>query len=114
MNNRLKSPKPSIRANDDGTEIQLRVQPKASRNAFIQESDWRIRACITAPPVDGKANKALIAFLAKSLQIPKRQVRLIRGETSREKTLHIEDLDVNAVCSLLKLYDEPTEGDSKP
>lgn len=48
-----------------------------------------IRVALTAPPVEGKANKALIAYLAKVLDVPRRTISLERGEKSREKVLRI-------------------------
>ncbi|MFP6583199.1 MAG: DUF167 domain-containing protein [Candidatus Hydrogenedentota bacterium] len=101
----MNPPKSSIRANAGNVEISLRVQPKSYRDAIIVEAEGRIRVALTAPPVDGKANKALIAFMAKSLGVPKRRVKLIRGASSREKTIRIEDMDVETVFSVLSRID---------
>jgi uncharacterized protein len=59
------SPKPSIKAKEAGVVLHVRVQPKSSRNQLIVEPSGQIRLAITAPPLDGKANKAVIQFLAK-------------------------------------------------
>lgn len=69
--------------------LNLRVQPKASRDELAgpQEDCYRVR--ITAPPVDGKANAHLIAFLAKSFGVSRRAVTLVSGETSRIKRVRI-------------------------
>ena len=85
--------------------LRVRVQPRASRNAMRITSDGRIRVALLAPPVDGAANKALIAFLAKHMDIPKRCLTLIKGETSREKTLSIESCSLSEVQTRLSLVD---------
>ncbi len=70
--------------------LRVRVQPKASRDAVRFEPDGRIRVALTAPPVEGAANKALVAFLAKRLGLSKSKLKLVAGDKSREKTLRIE------------------------
>ena len=82
--------------------VHVRVQPKASRNAVIFEADGRIKVTLTAPPVEGAANKALVVFIAERLGIPKRQVFLEKGERSREKSLRIEGIDAEAIWQKLK------------
>lgn len=82
----------------EGLTIRVRVQPKASRNAWQQEPDGALRVYLTAPPVEGAANKALVAFVAKELGIAKRAVDLLQGGKSRDKLLRLagvtrEDLE---------------------
>ena len=69
--------------------IHVRVQPKASRNDLIVAEDGRIRVALTAPPVEGAANKALCVFLAHYFGIPRSAVTLVSGDKSREKTVSI-------------------------
>ena len=69
--------------------VAVRVTPRARRNALKFEEE-ALRAWLTAPPVDGAANAALVALLAERLGIPKRAVTLLRGETAREKLIAIE------------------------
>ena len=71
-----------------GTEIRL--QPRGGRNAVVGERDGAVLIRISAPPVDGKANAALIAFVAKTIGVPKSAVTIIRGETSRSKVIRVE------------------------
>ena len=89
--------------------LHVRVQPKASRNAICLEADGRIRVALTAPPIDGAANKGLIAFLAKTLGVPKGSISLVRGEKSREKSLRIQGTGAERVRAILGL---PPEGPS--
>jgi uncharacterized protein (TIGR00251 family) len=76
-----------LEAHAEGVLLHLQIQPKSSRNQVVGEHDGRLKIQITAPPVDGKANKALLAFLAKQLRLAKSNLRLLRGESSRKKTI---------------------------
>jgi len=74
--------------------LYCQLQPRSSRNEIVGTvadtySD-RLKICITAPPVDGKANKHLIATVAKWFGTTKTKVSIIKGETGRQKTLLIE------------------------
>ncbi|MES9945526.1 MAG: YggU family protein [gamma proteobacterium symbiont of Ctena orbiculata] len=71
--------------------LHLRVQPKASRDAFIGpfgENEYKI--AITAPPVDGKANRHLVKFLAKAFAIPASRIELITGKNARSKSIRLK------------------------
>ncbi len=68
----------------------LRVQPKASKDEFAEVMEDRIKLRITAPPVDGKANKYLIKFLSKAFKVPKNNINIKSGETGRNKHLIIQ------------------------
>jgi uncharacterized protein (TIGR00251 family) len=71
--------------------LYLRVQPKASRDAFIGPyGENRYKVAITAPPVEGKANRHLLKFLAKAFGIPVYQAEMISGEGSRSKTVRLK------------------------
>lgn len=74
--------------------LHLKVQPRASRDAFgevLAGSDSNaIKIAIVAPPIDGKANRYLLKFLAKSCGVPQRQIQLVRGEASRHKTVLVQ------------------------
>ncbi|BBL69421.1 DUF167 family protein [Methylogaea oryzae] len=74
---------------DDEVTLALRIQPKASRDQFAGIQGDRLKVRITAPPVDGKANEHLLAFLAKTFRVAKSQVQLLSGETGREKRVRI-------------------------
>lgn len=78
-----------ITIRDDGIVISLKVIPNSSKNEFIL-SDSGLRLKITAPPVDNKANKFVVGFLSKMFKVPKTSIKLLRGETSREKVIFIE------------------------
>lgn len=81
-----------IPEDDSPLIVTVRVTPRARRNALKFEEET-LRAWLTAPPVDGAANAALVALLAERLGIPKRAVTLLRGETAREKVVAIEGVN---------------------
>lgn len=70
--------------------LELYVQPGAKRSEFAGEYDGRLKLRLAAPPVEGKANEALIAFLADHFNVPKRNVRIAAGLRSRRKRVVIE------------------------
>ncbi len=72
-----------------GTEIAVRVTPKASRNAVVVE-DGAIRVYVTVVPEGGKATAAVVKLLAKALGVAKTRLTLIRGETARDKVFRID------------------------
>ena len=80
-----------------GARVQIRVQPRASQNTISGLPDGILRIRVTAPPVGGQANAAAIALLAKALDVPKSNLRLVRGASSREKTLTVESLSQEEV-----------------
>lgn len=84
--------------------INVRVIPRSSRNMLEwQEGEGgSIRARLTAPPVDGAANAALIELLAKQLNLPRRNIEIIRGTTGRQKTIEITGLTLEEVKDKLK------------
>jgi uncharacterized protein (TIGR00251 family) len=69
--------------------LAVRVQPRASKNEVVGWQGQLLKVRLTAPPVDGAANTALIEYLAKALGLPKARVALIKGQTGREKMLEI-------------------------
>ena len=72
--------------------IRIYVQPRASRNAFIGIHDDAVKFAITAPPVDGKANAAVVKYLASFFRIRKKDLEIISGLQSRRKSLLVTGL----------------------
>ncbi|MFB9148859.1 DUF167 domain-containing protein [Roseovarius ramblicola] len=71
-----------------GTRIALRVTPRASRARIAVEGDV-LRIYVTAPPEAGKANDAVQVLLAKAVGVPKTRLRLVRGQTARDKVFEV-------------------------
>ncbi|MGE4314264.1 MAG: DUF167 domain-containing protein [Pseudobdellovibrionaceae bacterium] len=82
--------------NENQTLIQVRATPKAKQEMVKREirenGEVLYKIYVTAAPEDGKANKAVIALLAKELGIPKSRLTILKGETSRDKIVSVRDI----------------------
>ena len=76
----------NIQESDKGLRIEIKVQPRSSRNQISGVQDGALKVKLTAPPVEGEANQALINFFARLLKIPRKNIVLIRGEISLSKS----------------------------
>jgi uncharacterized protein (TIGR00251 family) len=70
--------------------VRLRIQPGAKRTAVVGVLGDRLKVAIAAPPVDGKANAALLQWLAKTLKLKRAQVTLVSGTASKDKRVRLE------------------------
>lgn len=77
-----------------GTLLKCVIQPRASRSAIVGVHGSELKIALTAPPVDGQANKLLCEFMAESFKLPKSRVGLKSGLTSRHKVVELNGLDV--------------------
>jgi uncharacterized protein (TIGR00251 family) len=80
---------PCLSARGDGAVLRLAVVPNAKRTQVDGLHDGALRVRLAAPPVEGRANEALVAWLAKSLGVPRRCVELTQGASGRRKTVAI-------------------------
>ena len=85
-----------LKETKDGAIFSLKISPNASKNEIIKTPDG-FKVKITAQPIDGKANKALIEFLSKQFKVPKSYFEILRGETSKDKTLLLKNIDEEKV-----------------
>jgi uncharacterized protein (TIGR00251 family) len=92
---------PWLRPAPGGVELELLVQPRASRTTVLGVHDGRLKVALAAPPVDGEANAALVAFLAGALGVRRAQVALVRGETGRRKAVRVVGVTPGAVAAAL-------------
>ena len=83
--------------------IAIKAIPGASKTEFAGTGEGCLRVRIAAAPEDGKANAALIAFIAKTIGCPKRELVLLRGEKSRQKTLTLPLKYKDQLASLLAI-----------
>jgi len=81
-----------LTAKDGGIVFAVRVQPRASRSGIVGELDGALKVRLAAPPVDGEANEELIRFLAKLFGVPRGQVSIPSGQTSKNKLIRIGGL----------------------
>ena len=77
-------------------KLHVRVIPNARRNE-IARREGQLILRVNAPPIDGKANKAAVEFLAQFLEVPRSKVTLLAGENSRHKIFEIVGLDLSDV-----------------
>lgn len=83
-----------IKEVQNGLIINIKIIPNSSKNDIIIEDEF-IKVKVTAQPIENKANKALIEFLSKEFKIPKTSIEILKGETSREKTILFGTTDIN-------------------
>jgi hypothetical protein len=76
-----------LNAYADGVLLAVKLQPRASKNEIGKSLGGELKIKVTAPPVDAAANEALVKLLAEKLDCPRGKVELIRGHTSRHKTI---------------------------
>lgn len=81
--------------------LDVRVIPRSPRTRVDGRRGGAVLIRLAAPPVDGAANDALLRYLAEALGVPRRSVRLLAGETARDKKVAISGLDVSAVLAAL-------------
>ncbi|MFA6002368.1 MAG: DUF167 domain-containing protein [Thermoleophilia bacterium] len=86
----------------DGTLLSVRVIPGAKKSKITGEAGGLLRVRLQAPPVEGKANRELLKLLARELDLKKRQVVLVRGEKSREKTVLLAGVTLSQAQDRLK------------
>jgi uncharacterized protein (TIGR00251 family) len=80
----------------------VRVQPRASQTEIVGEYNGAIKVRLTAPPVEGAANDALVDLLAKELGVARRDIRIVSGASSRSKTIEVAGVDPASVQRLFR------------
>ncbi|MBI5699624.1 YggU family protein [Candidatus Saganbacteria bacterium] len=70
--------------------VKIRVVPNAKQNKIVEEKD-RLKVYLSAPPVEGKANKALVELMAEHYHVKRSQVTILRGQKGREKLIEVDN-----------------------
>ena len=91
-----------ISASENGVQLVVKISPGASRTKIMGPYGDCIKIAVQAPPEKGKANSALIAFLAKILKTSKQNISIRTGLTSPQKVLFIENITANQCLDVLK------------
>ncbi|MCP4342540.1 MAG: YggU family protein [Desulfobulbaceae bacterium] len=87
----------------DGTVLlRLHIQPKASKSRIVGLHDGCLKIAVAAPPVEGKANKAVVKLLADFLGVPARDVAVKSGVQSRRKVVAVKALDATKIRNMLE------------
>jgi hypothetical protein len=94
----------ALTTHSDGISLRVKVAPRAAHARVLGEHDGALKVSLTAPPVDGAANEALIALLAAALHVPKRAVTITHGHTSKLKTVRIAGVSEAALHALLPAH----------
>lgn len=87
----------SIREAADGCTVAVRIHPRARKNAITGEIGHALKLSLTAPPVEGKANRACIDFFAEVLKVPRSSVSIASGQSSRNKVVRVAGLSADEV-----------------
>lgn len=90
-----------VRAIDGGVAVDILVQPRASRSRIGPLHGDRLKVAVTAPPVEGAANQAVIELFARRLRLPRRAIEVIAGAGSRRKTIAIAGASAEAIERLI-------------
>lgn len=80
-----------------GVTFAVKVQPRARKNAITGTVGDALKLALTAPPVEGKANQAVIEFFAEFFEIPRSSVSIASGETSRNKVIRVSGMSAQQV-----------------
>ena len=88
-----------------GSALALRITPRASRNEIVGiMNDGTIKVHIAAPPVDDKANQALVVFLAEVLGVARSRIDIVAGATGRDKLISVLDMDTQTAHQRILAY----------
>lgn len=86
-----------------GARFRVKVQARARREEIVGVHDGALRVRVTAPPLEGRANRAVVELLAERLRLPRSSVKIAGGERSPLKTIEVAGLDAAAVLERLRL-----------
>src|SRR5438046_2650773 len=101
----------AIQENAKGISFAVKVHPRARRNAITGTMGDALKLALTAPPVEGKANQAVVEFFAEVFEIPRASVTIASGETSRRKVICISGVAIENVRQHLKqIFDNLVSG----
>jgi uncharacterized protein (TIGR00251 family) len=95
-----------IREHTDGCVLAVRAQPGARRNGVVGEQAGCLKVAVTAPPDQGKANKALVEVLAEALGLKRAQIEMLQGATQRTKRFLLRGIDADQVRARLQASQE--------
>lgn len=95
---------PCLQETAAGVVLQVQVQPRSSRNQLVGLQGDALKVKLTSPPVEGAANKACCAYLAKLFGIAKSSVELVAGDKSRQKRVLLHGLEAAEVTEILESH----------
>ena len=90
-----------VRDTPSGATFQVKVNPRAKKNAITGEAGEALKLALTAPPLEGRANESCFAFFAEFLNVPRSSVTIAAGESSRNKVIRVRGLSAAQVKAKL-------------
>ena len=93
----------AIASHARGATIALQVQPRGTKTEIIDSTENYVRMRVTAPPVEGAANAAIVTWLSKQLKVPKMRVEILSGNSGRRKVVLVTDVTVKELETALRL-----------
>ena len=94
----------SIRESTAGVSFAIKIHPRARKNAITGELGDAFKLALTAPPVEGRANEACVAFFARLLNVPRSSVTIGSGQNSRKKVIRVAGLTADQFRERLRLH----------
>ena len=91
----------------NGVALLLHCQPGAKVSRVMGEHDGRLKIALNAPALENRANEVLVAWLAQRLSVPRRQVQLVSGQTSRKKRVLVEGVNLQSAREALAVPETP-------
>lgn len=93
----------TIREFDEGVTLTVRVVPRSRQNEIVGVEGDAIKIRLSAPAIEGRANDALVRFLAERLGVARSRIEIVRGESSRSKVVRVRGVSAEAVRARLGL-----------
>jgi uncharacterized protein len=93
-----------LRETAAGVSFPVRLQPRAKKTAIIGEMDGALKLSVTDPPVEGRANDALVRFIADLLKVSRSSVTIAAGASTRNKVIRVEGVTAEQVRFRLKVW----------
>lgn len=90
-----------------GVQLQLHVQPGASRTGLAGLHGDALKVRVAAPPAEGRANRELLAYLAELLGVARARIELVKGESGRRKTVMVQGIEIEEASRRLGLEPAP-------
>ena len=102
------APKPTaleIRAHENSVIFPVIVQPRSKKNGVVGLREGALKVKVTAPPIEGAANEAVIELLSQFLRIRKSNIEILKMKTSRRKLIQCKGIGINELKSFIKILD---------